>query len=205
MEEVEPSAGAATNAATKGTPQGLSLGGRIKVIEARQMGKSMRQLAAQFNCGKTQILNTLAQKERYVHEWELLGGRNNPSIGARKRFRHTRNEQINRSVHEWYQQQTSAGVRITGPMLQRQARQFAGHLQIANFAASNGWLANFRRYYNIVSCYCSIHHHQVDLFCIFTYLALILMHVLRTKRKCTKTSYQLSESRIEIGGGGEKF
>ncbi len=78
-------------------------------------------------------------------------GRINPSIGARKRFRHTRNEQINRSVHEWYQQQTENGLRVTGPMLQKQARQFATHLGILNFGASNGWLANFRRFYNIVS------------------------------------------------------
>ena len=136
---------------TPKTRQGLSLSERIKVIEARQMGKSMRQLAAQFHCGKTQILNTLAQKERYLHEWYLLGGCNNPSIGARKRFRHTRNEQINSSVHEWYHQQKSLGIRITGPMLQRQARHTAAQLGITNFAASNGWLANFRRFYNIVN------------------------------------------------------
>lgn len=142
---------ASSPATTPKTRQGLSLSERIKVIEARQMGKSMRQLAAQFHCGKTQILNTLAQKERYLHEWHLLGGCNNPSMGARKRFRHTRNEQINSSVHEWYHQQKSLGVRITGPMLQHQARHTATQLGIANFAASNGWLANFRRFYNIVN------------------------------------------------------
>jgi len=136
---------------TPKTRQGLSLSERIKVIEARQMGKSMRQLAAQFNCGKTQILNTLAQKERYLSEWHLLGGCNNPSMGARKRFRHTRNEQINSSVNEWYHQQKTLGLRITGPMLQRQARTFAAQLGISNFAASNGWLANFRRFYNILA------------------------------------------------------
>jgi hypothetical protein len=78
-------------------------------------------------------------------------GRNNPSIGARKRFRHSRNEQINRSVHDWYQQQTASGLRVTGPMLQKQARHYATLLEISNFGASNGWLANFRRFYNIVS------------------------------------------------------
>jgi len=129
-----------------------------------------KQLAAQFGCGKTQILNTLAQRERYTREWEV-SGRNNPSIGARKRFRHTRNEQINRSVHEWYKEQAANGIRVTGkritfskyifshnkttfyegPMLQRQARLYACNLGIVNFAASNGWLANFRRFYNIVS------------------------------------------------------
>lgn len=107
-------------------------------------------MATQFGCGKTQILNTLTQKDRYIHEWEVMG-RNNPSIGARKRFRHSRNEQINRSVHDWYQQQTASGLRVTGPMLQKQARHYATLLEISNFGASNGWLANFRRFYNIIS------------------------------------------------------
>lgn len=102
------------------------------MIEARQMGKSMRQ----FGCGKTQILNTLTQKERYIHEWEVMG-RNNPSIDARKRFRRSRNEHINRSVHDWYQQQTASGLRVTGPMLQKQARHYATLLEISNFGASN--------------------------------------------------------------------
>ena len=130
--------------------QGLSLTERIRVIEARQQGKSMRQLAIEFGCGKTQILNTLAQKERYLQEWHLLGARNNPAMGARKRFRHTRNEEINRSLYEWYKQQSADGMNVTGPMLQRQARHLANAFGIAAFAASNGWLANFRRFYNIV-------------------------------------------------------
>lgn len=50
-----------------------------------------------------------------------------------------------------YQQQAANGLRITGPMLQKQARHYAAHLGIINFAASNGWLANFRRFYNIIS------------------------------------------------------
>lgn len=78
-------------------------------------------------------------------------GRNNPFFGARKRFRHTRNEQINRSVHEWYRQQADNGIRVTGPMLQKQARQYAVHFGIVNFAASNGWLANFRKFYNVLN------------------------------------------------------
>lgn len=78
-------------------------------------------------------------------------GRNNPFFGARKRFRHTRNEQINRSVHEWYQQQIANGARITGPMLQKQARQYANHFGISKFTASNGWLANFRKFYCVVN------------------------------------------------------
>lgn len=46
--------------------QELSFAERIQVIMARKSGKSMRQLAVQFGCGKTQILNILGQREAYL-------------------------------------------------------------------------------------------------------------------------------------------
>ena len=112
----------------------------------------MRQLALQFGCGKTQILNILGQRESYLREWEEKEGPSNPHIGARKRrSRRTGNEETNRMVWDWYQQQKNSGLRVTGPMLQREARSIARSLGISNFAASNGWLDSFRRLHNIVS------------------------------------------------------
>ena len=144
---------ASASAATRSKRQELSFAERIQVILARKGGKSMRQLALQFGCGKTQILNILGQRESYLREWEEKEGPSNPHIGARKRrSRRTGNEETNRQVWDWYQQQKSAGLRVTGPMLQREARSIARSLGIANFAASNGWLDSFRRLHNIVSC-----------------------------------------------------
>ena len=163
-----PSAGPSTTATTAGTGsrsgsatgstrskrQELSFAERIQVIFARCGGKSMRQLASEFGCGKTQILNILGQRESYLREWEEKQGPSNPHISARKRrSRRTGNEETNRRVWDWYQNQKSQGVRVTGPMLQREARSIARTLNIANFAASNGWLDSFRRLHNIVSYY----------------------------------------------------
>lgn len=132
--------------------QELSFAERIQVIFARCGGKSMRQLASEFGCGKTQILNILGQRESYLREWEEKQGPSNPHISARKRrSRRTGNEETNKRVWEWYQDQKALGVRVTGPMLQREARSIARGLGIANFAASNGWLDSFRRLHNIVS------------------------------------------------------
>ena len=141
---------------TPGTPrnkrQELSFAERIQVIFARCGGKSMRQLASEFGCGKTQILNILGQRESYLREWEEKQGPSNPHISARKRrSRRTGNEETNKRVWEWYQDQKALGIRVTGPMLQREARSIARGLGIANFAASNGWLDSFRRLHNIVS------------------------------------------------------
>ena len=132
--------------------QELSFADRIQVIMARKSGKSMRQLAVQFGCGKTQILNILGQREAYLREWEEKAAESNPHISSRKRrSRRTGNEETNRLVWEWYGSQKELGIRVTGPMLQREARSIARGLGISNFAASNGWLDSFRRLHNIVS------------------------------------------------------
>ena len=111
----------------------------------------MSQLAVQFGCGKTQILNILSHGESYLREWDENEAESNPRIRARKRRpRRTGNEETNRLVRDWYDTQKDLGVRVTGPMLQREARSIARKLGNSKFAASNGWLGNFRQLYNIV-------------------------------------------------------
>lgn len=128
----------------------LNFADRIKVITARNAGKSLRHLASEFGCGKTQILNILVQREKYMREWEEKAT-GNPHFRSRKRrVRRTSNGETNRLVWEWYCAQKESGVHITGPALQKEARSIAKRLGISNFAASNGWLESFRRVHNIV-------------------------------------------------------
>jgi len=132
----------------------LNFADRIEVITGRNAGKSMRQLAAEFGCGKTQILNILVRREIYLREWEEKAS-GNPHFKSRKRLsRRTGNEETNRLVWEWYCAQKESGVRITGPALQKEALSIAKKLGISNFAASNGWLESFRRVHNVVSFFC---------------------------------------------------
>ncbi|EFX90269.1 hypothetical protein DAPPUDRAFT_94311 [Daphnia pulex] len=142
--------GTTTTTATRNKRQELSFAERIQVIQARTSGKSMRQLAVQFGCGKTQILNILGQRDAYLKEWDEKQAESNPHISARKRrSRRTGNEETNQKVWDWYNRQKNMGIRVTGPMLQREARSIARNLNIPNFAASNGWLDSFRRLHNI--------------------------------------------------------
>lgn len=138
--------------ASKSKRQELSFAERIKVIHARESGKSMRQLAAQFGCGKTQILNIISQRDSLLKEWEEKHGVSNPYISSRKRrSRITGNEEINTKVWDWYTAQKASGIHVTGSMMQQEALCIARALGINNFAASNGWLDSFRRLHNIVS------------------------------------------------------
>ena len=152
--EASTSATTTTSGATRNKRQELSFAERIRVISARKSGKSMRQLAVQFGCGKTQILNILSQGESYLREWDEKEAESNPHISSRKRrTRVTGNEETNRLVWNWYNTQKDLGIRVTGPMIQREARAIARTLGISNFSASNGWLDSFRRIHNIASSF----------------------------------------------------
>ena len=47
----------------------LCLQERVFLINESDKGKYQRELAKQLSCGKTQIQNTLANRERYLKEW----------------------------------------------------------------------------------------------------------------------------------------
>ncbi|XP_065569921.1 uncharacterized protein LOC136033168 [Artemia franciscana] len=129
----------------------LPLREKIKVINARDSGKTMRQIALEFGCGKTQILNILSRRERYQKEWDVvckvgfLGG----GADRKRAARRTGNEETNRRVYEWWKEAEATGIRVTGPLLQNTARSIARKLGFFNFAASNGWLASFRKTYGV--------------------------------------------------------
>lgn len=122
----------------------LSLEQRISVIRESEKGKSQRQLASEFNCGKSQIQNTIANRVRYVKEWEENANKNS------KKRRWQPFEDVNNAVLEWFNRARAKGLPISGPMVQEKALKFASDLGIPNFNASNGWLDRFRVRHGIV-------------------------------------------------------
>ncbi|KAK7862917.1 hypothetical protein R5R35_003256 [Gryllus longicercus] len=124
----------------------LTLDQRIEVIRLSQQGLSQRGLAKKFKCGKTQIQNTLANKERFIAEWQ--GSEHNTQYEYKRR-RGQPNESVNNLVLRWYLWASQNNVAVTGPALQEKAREYAAELNVESFSASNGWLECFRRRHNI--------------------------------------------------------
>ena len=76
----------------------LSLSDKVKVIELHQKKKrSVREIMLQFSCGKTQIYETLKNKERIMSEW--LGGSNGE---MKRKQKATGYEKINEVLWEWF-------------------------------------------------------------------------------------------------------
>ncbi|XP_066436400.1 tigger transposable element-derived protein 6-like [Eleutherodactylus coqui] len=133
--------------ATSGTKRKLcilTLRDRISVIKENEAGRSQRDLAKEFNCSKTQIQATLANREHYLRQWQENVNENS------KRRRWQPFEDVNKAVLDWLYHARSEHFPISGPMLQEKALQIASQLGLHHFHASNGWLNKFRTRHNII-------------------------------------------------------
>ncbi|XP_044124236.1 tigger transposable element-derived protein 6-like [Bufo gargarizans] len=133
--------------ATSGTKRKLcilTLRDRISVIKESEAGRSQRDLAKEFNCSKTQIQATLANREHYLRQWQENVNENS------KRRRWQPYEDVNKALLDWLYHARSEHFPISGPMLQEKALQIASQLGLHRFHASNGWLNKFRTRHNIV-------------------------------------------------------
>jgi hypothetical protein len=75
----------------------VSLNEKAKVIEAKGKEKlSVRDTMMQFKCGKTQVYNTLKQKNKIMKEWLQGNGR------MKRKAKVTGNEEINEVVWELF-------------------------------------------------------------------------------------------------------
>ena len=92
--------------------------------------------------GKTQIRSILKNRDKILREFET----DEPSSKQRS-ARKTGNEEINKLIWEWFKDMSRR--KLSGPILQEKALQFAKHLGSTEFRGSNGWLEAFRKRNNI--------------------------------------------------------
>jgi transposase len=74
-----------------------SLNEIVKVIEAKEKDKlSEREIMARFKCGRTQVYNTIKQKDKVMNKWLQGTGQMN------RKEKVTGNEKINEVVWELF-------------------------------------------------------------------------------------------------------
>jgi predicted DNA-binding protein YlxM (UPF0122 family) len=123
----------------------LSLNEKVKVIEAKEKDKlSVREIMMRFKCGKTQVYNTLKQKEKIMNDWLQGNGR------MKRKAKITGIEEINKVVWEWFTNTRSKNVHISCPVVQSEVLAVAISLGNDHFKASAGWLDSFKKRHNIV-------------------------------------------------------
>jgi predicted DNA-binding protein YlxM (UPF0122 family) len=118
----------------------LLLNKKVKVIDAEEKDElSVREIMMRFKCGKTQLYNTIKQKNKIMNEWLQGNGR------MKRKAKVTGNEEINKVVCEWVTNAGSKSIHISGPMVQSEALTVANSLGNNQYKVSTGWLNNFKR------------------------------------------------------------
>ena len=123
---------------------------KVEVIKASEKNRGMciRELAQQFECGKTQIANILKSKESILSTYESNVS-STRVLTARSCGRQCDYGDVNKSLYEWYILACSKNIFPMGPQLIVKAKQIATCLGKHNFKGSNGWLDKWKKRYNI--------------------------------------------------------
>jgi hypothetical protein len=84
----------------------------VKVNEAKEKDKlSVQEIMMQFKCGKTQVYNTLKQKDKIMNEW----------LQENSRRKRKAKVTCNKEMWEWFTNAGSKNLHISGSMVQSEA------------------------------------------------------------------------------------
>ena len=121
------------------TKHELTLAKKVQLIKDSSVGKSQRQLAADYGIGKSQVQRILKRKAEFMTAYDD----NNP--GSCKRPRVFRgNDTIDEGVWDWFKKCRSMNIPVSDPMIQEKALTIARAINNDDFKASNGWLEKFK-------------------------------------------------------------
>ena len=128
------------------TKKALTLGGKIKLLNASKEGKqSCQQLAEMVSIGKTAATNIIKNEASIREECEEFKG-------DLKRNRKGQSNDIKEILYEWLKKCFAANICPDGPMLKKEAMEIKKCLdkvEFKNFTASNGWLEKWKISYGV--------------------------------------------------------
>ena len=110
---------------------------------SKNHGESTRKLATKFECGKTQIIKILKNKDSILETWMSNGAANN------KRSNNEKFAKINRMLWDWYVKVRQSNIPVDGALLKEEARLIAEKLGETSFKGTDGWFAKWKQRYNL--------------------------------------------------------
>ncbi|CAF4683431.1 unnamed protein product, partial [Rotaria socialis] len=125
----------------------LTLAERVELIRKNEQNVPYRKLAGEYKISIGSVSNIVKRKVEYIENYEQ-----NENSNKKRNLRDEFSQQLDQKVYEWFVQQRSKNIPISGPLLQEQARQIRQQLGGSNagdFKASNGWLEKFRKRHGI--------------------------------------------------------
>lgn len=135
----------------------LCLKDKIEVINFLR-NNSQRAAAEKFQISKTCVSNIFKRKSEYLQRFE-----ENENESRSRKIRKNDNFEVNTATFEWFKKMRGMNARLSGPLLQEAALEFAKKLNVENFSASNGWLESFKKRHNISQKILCGESHDVDM------------------------------------------
>lgn len=118
----------------------LSLKDKVDLINVSVRERlSVRDLAARYKIGKTQVSDILKKKKEWLEKWSQHG-----NIHSQKSFPKSIGLNIDNITYEWFCRARAAKIPLSGPLIREKALEVAKSLGARDFKASVGWLDKFK-------------------------------------------------------------
>jgi hypothetical protein len=109
---------------------------------------NVSKLAAEFNIGN-QTVNDIIRKKDELHKFVTSSDTFNGTLN-RKSTKHSKFEDLDTAVFNWFKQKRVDGGPVTGPLLMEKAIWFHKQMGVTEpFAALPGWLQGFKSQHGI--------------------------------------------------------
>ncbi|XP_055967211.1 tigger transposable element-derived protein 2 [Sorex fumeus] len=126
----------------------LTIKDKLDILARLEEGVSFKRLSALYGIGESTVRDIKKNKERIVS----YASSSHPTSGVsrRKSMKSSTYEELDRVMIEWFNQQKTDGVPVSGTVCARQARFFFDALGMeGDFNASSGWLTRFKQRHGI--------------------------------------------------------
>lgn len=121
----------------------LTIQRKLKIISKLESGSSQADVAREENLPKTTVASIWQSRKK------ILEASNNKSHKIKK-IRDPVRQDVDKALLEWFKNQRSSNIPITGPLLKTKAEDLARLLnEDHQFKCSTGWLERFKARHNI--------------------------------------------------------
>lgn len=126
----------------------LTIKDKLDIIKKLEEGISFKKLSIVYGIGESTVRDIKKNRERIIN----YANSSDPTSGVSKRksMKSSTYEELDRVMIEWFNQQKTDGIPVSGTICAKQAKFFFDALGMeGDFNASSGWLTRFKQRHGI--------------------------------------------------------
>ena len=129
----------------------LSIAQKLDILKKLDSGFSSKSIQHEYDIGASTVSDIKHAKDKIRNFFQnTTGSYETTGVFSRKAIAKPKLPLLDDALYEWFLQQRSKGVSITGPMLPEKARSFHQMMNITDTCAfSQGWLQGFKTRHGI--------------------------------------------------------